>query len=142
MDAKDARDALEQIAQTRVNVAARSKAPSGYYAAVGVLQALFLISITLESPWSFLLLIPGIAAVGFLAGWYRRSAGTWGLGDMKGEGSWLFWLIVAVTIIAFALVIILQTVLISLVSGGAVFITYATLGPLWDRAYQSQVAQR
>lgn len=141
MDANEAREALAQIAQTRTHVSVRVKAPKGYYAVVGFLQALYLTSITLDRPWSFVLLIPGLAALGLVVGWYRNSVGAWGWADVKGEGAGIFWLMVAITVVAFGVVLALRTVPVGLGCGAVVFITYAVLGPIWDRAYQRQVAQ-
>lgn len=140
MDANEARDALDQIAQTRHEVAERSQAPRGYYAAIGFVQALFITSFAVVVPWNFLLLVPGLVILGVTVGWYRGTVGTWSMANLRGQGSWLFWLMVAVTVAGVAVAITSPSVLVAIIAGAVVFVAYAVLGPIWDRAYQRQVS--
>lgn len=141
MDANEARDALEQIAVTRREVAARSQAPRGYYAAIGFVQALFIVSFSVAVPWNFLLLVPGLVILGLTVGWYRGTVGTWSMANLRGRGSWVFWLMVAVTVAGVAVTIAAPSVLMAIVAGAVVFATYTVLGPVWDRVYQRQVSE-
>ncbi len=140
MDANEAREALAQIADTKQQIADRSAAPKFYYAAIGLVQWLFILAITLPMPWSVPLIALGLAGLGATVAWYQRVSGTWAWGDIRGIGSWLFWVMVAITIVAVVCAMTWNTPVVGLIAGGVVFLTYAFVGPFWDRAYQRQLA--
>ncbi len=136
MDAKDAKDALDQISFTKDEVARRWKAPKGYYALLGFALWLDIVAIVLPFPWGIVAVVVSISIIIATVGWYARIAGMWAFADLRGKGSWIFWTMVAVAIAGFVGAVLVDSVKVAAILGGIVFVTWSALGPIWDRAAQ------
>ncbi len=142
MDAQEAKDALDQISVTKDAISERSKAPTGYYSALGLGLWLDIVAVVLPLPWEFLVLVVALAIIIVTVSWYSRVVGTWSMGNIRGKDSWAFWIMMIVAVAAFLATVILDSLQIAAISGGIVFVVFSILGPIWDRAYQQQVRDR
>ena len=136
MDAKDAKDALDQISFTKDEVAQRWKAPKGYYALLGLAMWLNIVAIVLPFPWGFIAVSLTLVTVGVAVSWHMRVSGMWAFADLRGQGAWIFWTMVIVLLAGFIAAVLIDSVKVAAVLGGVVFVTWSVLGPIWDRAAQ------
>ncbi|MFT3943389.1 MAG: hypothetical protein QM705_06130 [Ancrocorticia sp.] len=134
MDAQEAKDALDQISVTKDEVVQRWKAPKGYYAILGLAMWLNIVAITLPFPWGLIASMVTVVTVGVVLSWYMRVVGMWAFADIRGKGSWIFWMMVIVLLAAFAAAALIDNVRVAAVLGGIVFVTWSVFGPIWDRA--------
>ncbi len=142
MGQETALDALNEIAGTKRQVGERSKAPTGYYALLGFAVGLDIFAISQPLPWIFIWLLPAFALLGFSVAWYRDQVGTWSRGKLNDPSSWSFWLMAVVAAVAILVAAMVHTTTAGLVAGAIAFVSWAILGPIWDRAYQRQVSER
>lgn len=142
MDPRDAQEALDQISETKRVVAQRSSAPSGYYAVLGLAVALLTISASAPQPWMIIGITAGAILVGVSIGWYRSSVDTWSWGDLRGKGSWIFWIMAITMLGCYATSALVRWLPLSIALGVLVLGVMSILGPMWDRAYVAQVQER
>ena len=142
MDPREARDALDQIGEAKDVVSSHSKAPTGYYAALGLAIGIDVTTIAFPLPWNLVGVTITLLLVAAAVAWYRSAVGTWSWGTVNVFSAWPFWVLTVVVVVALIVSIMVRTVPVALVCGFVAFLVTAVLGPIWDRNYMQQVRDR
>lgn len=142
MNEADAQEALDQISETKRAVAQRSSAPPGYYAVLGLAMGLLVATQPAPLPWRVIGLVAGLILVGVSATWYRRSVDTWAWGDLKGKGAWIIWVMLLIGFGGLLTSLLVDSFPLAIGLGVLILCVWSILGPMWDRAYVTQVQER
>lgn len=130
-----AREALASIDGVRDGVADHAAAPTGYYAYLGVGAGLLTVSPAADT-WRPLIALLGAVIVISSVFWYRRSTGVWDFGNPFVREAWRYWLMVVPFIIGVLASAITENLVVATISGVAVVLLWAIIGPQWDRDYR------
>ena len=139
MDASEAQSALDSISKARRSAAEVSKAPPGYYAVIGLVLALLIVSVSFEGAWTWVVLAAAWVVLIAAVFWYSRTVSTWGWGNLFGKGAFWFWLMVVVGAGALVSSYLVRELWFSIVVGAVTVVVWAVLGAVWDRAYRAQL---
>ena len=142
MDTTDARQALDQITETKRALAQRSAAPRGYYAVLGLAMAILTATTHTPRLWSIVGIAVALVLIGVSVVWYRSAVGTWAWGDLRGKGSWTFWIMASIGVGCVVISMLVDSVPLGVGLGVLTLCAWSILGPMWDRAYVAQMQER
>lgn len=132
-------EALSSISEAKHQTAKMSEAPAGYYATLGFAVALLIISPITHMAITFTLIAVACALLAIAVSRYAKKVPTWSFGKLFHPTAWAFW---TMTILAFIGIFgssIAGNVPFAIAAAIVVFIAWAALGPVWDRAYRKQM---
>ncbi len=144
VERQSAQDALDEIEGTQSKMIKRAKAPTGYYALLGVAMAFNIFGLSQSSPWSLLYLVPTVILLGYAIGSYRTKVGMWSRvspSDILTKSAWPVWLLFVVMVGCGAAAMITRTTLVGIVLGIIVFIAFTAFGSIWERSHRRQVGE-
>lgn len=133
-DPGQAREALESIDSTRRATARSAASPHGYYALVGFGEGLLIASVAGGHSIRYLGFAVGIGMVLGGMWWYTKHTGVVTWANLSKPFAWPAWIMVAVALGALIIAVTFAQPW-GIIGGLVTFITWAVLGPIFDRAW-------
>ncbi|MBS4753368.1 hypothetical protein KG112_11200 [Nocardioides sp. zg-ZUI104] len=135
VEAAEAARALETIAATRHEVAARVGSPPYYYTKVAAAGAILCLAQPLDSRTRFFVTLIALIPLGWAIRSYSRHTGTWTMATLREKGAWMAWLIIGVMLAALTSAMITQNLVVSVVGALVILLVVPVVGPRWDAAW-------
>lgn len=136
---QDAAASLDLVDQARADLADRLVTPRWYHPILGLVEAAFVVSLDLPSPWRFVLLVLGLAGLGALVRAYSRVTGLGAGGDyVKWAVGWVVGL-VALVLAAMAAVLLTDQLWVTIAAAVGVFVATIVLGRRADATVRARL---
>ena len=137
---EDASASLDLVDQARADLADRLVTPWWYHPILGLIEAAFVVSFALPTPWRLVLVVGAIAALGGLVRAYSALTGlaVFGGSYWSMARGWIIALL-AVVVVALALSLLGDSLAVSLAAAALAFVATVVCGRRADKAIRARL---